>query len=284
MVMKHCTGWYDMNYNNIEKIVIAPQIVVYKNIFKYSQEMIELLDKPNKDSILDPWRNWYEQGERRGMLFGKKHIPDNSDTKTSAKEKIYLKEIYDITNFINNDYFNQFKDSGIWPDFISDWSVLNSIEDQIYIDYFKYECEKEVLFKRPPEQLMMDYHIDEFALPNENKLRRHVATINFYLNDNYDGGDICVYDDVSKKSYRYKPGAGDAVIMPSTEPFYHAVKQYFNANRYFARTFLDYISDKHIEWDNKYKLDSNMTEEEYVNNNMQLIKISPDEIVVERNR
>ena len=72
--------------------------------------------------------------------------------------------------------------------------------------------------------------------------------------------------------------------MPSTEPFYHAVKQYFNANRYFARTFLDYISDKHIEWENKYKLDSNMTEEEYVNNNMQLIKISPDEIVVERNR
>ena len=272
-----------MKYANVEKINIAPQIVVYKNIFKSNQDMIDLLDKDNADSILDPWRDWYEQGERRGILFNKHNTPSESDTLVAKKEKEYLKEIYDITDFINTDYFNEFKDNGTWPDFISDWNALKSIEDEIYIDYFKYEHEKEKRFSRPPEKLLMDYHIDEFPLPNEIKFRRHVATINFYLNDSYDCGEICAYDDISKKSYKYKPTPGDAVIMPSTEPFYHAVKQYFNSNRYFARTFLDYVSSKNISWESKYKLDSNgvMTESEYVEQDLQLIKISTDEITIE---
>jgi hypothetical protein len=92
-----------------------------------------------------------------------------------------------------------------------------------------------------------------------------------------------VYDDVSKKSYKYKPMPGDAVIMPSTEPFYHGVKQYFNSNRYFARTFLDYVSDKNIAWESKYIVepDAVMTESEYVGNDLQIIKISTNEITVE---
>ena len=273
-----------MSYTNIEKIIVAPQIVVYKNIFKYSQQMIDLLDTQNKQSILDPWRDWYEQGERRGVLFNCLDVPTEEDTDTARKEKLFLKEIYDITNFINTDYFNDFRVSGTWPEFIDNWDKLKSIEQEIYIDYFKYEHEKEQRFNRPPEQLLMDYHIDEFAIPNEVKFRRHVATINFYLNDNYSGGDICVYDDISKKSYRYKPSPGDAVIMPSTAPFYHAVKQYFNANRYFARTFLDYVSDKNIYWENRYTLNEDdpqiLSEEDYVGHDMQLIKIATDEIVV----
>jgi len=270
-----------MDYTDIQKIVIAPQIVVYKNIFKHSKDMIDLLDNDNRDSILDPWRDWYQQGQRRGMLFGKlKDVPNSS---IAIKEKEYLTEIYNITDFINKDYFNDFKVSGVWPDFILDWNKLQSIEDEIYIDYFKYEHEKEKRFNRPAEQLLMDYHIDEFPILNEIKFRRHVATINFYLNDNYDGGEICVYDDISKKSYKYKPMQGDAVIMPSTEPFYHAVKQYFNANRYFARSFLDYVSDKNISWQSKYSLDNNqiITESDYVEQDLQLIKISTEEITIE---
>ena len=278
--MKQYIGLDKMNYTDIQKIVIAPQVVVYKNIFKHSKDMIDLLDSDNLESILDPWRDWYQQGQRRGMLFGKlKDVPNSS---TAIKEKEYLTEIYNITDFINKDYFNDFKKSGTWPDFILDWDKMKSIENEIYIDYFKYEHEKEKRFNRPPEQLLMDYHIDEFPLPGETKLRRHVATINFYLNDDYSDGDICVYDDVSKKSYRYKPMPGDAVIMPSTEPFYHAVKQYSSANRYFARTFLDYVSDSHISWESKYKLDlnDNITEADYVGQDLQLIKISTDEIII----
>jgi hypothetical protein len=69
------------------------------------------------------------------------------------EEKEYLKEIYEITDFINNDYFNEFKNNGTWPEFILDWNKLKSIEDEIYIDYFKYEHEKEKRFNRPAEKL-----------------------------------------------------------------------------------------------------------------------------------
>jgi hypothetical protein len=78
--------------------------------------------------------------------------------------------------------------------------------------------------------------------------------------------------------------AGDAVIMPSTEPFYHGVKQYFNADRYFARTFLDYVSDKNIPWKSKYFLDKNnnfaILESDYVDQNLQIIKIDTNEIII----
>ena len=272
-----------MSYKDIEKIVVAPQIVVYKNIFKHSQELIDLVEEDREDSVLDPWREWYHQGKRKGMFFNGK-VDLSSGSNLAIKEKQYLKEIYDITSFINEDYLKEFKDSGIWPNFILDWRKLDTIEDQIYIDYFKYEYEKEKVFGRPEGQPLMDYHIDELPIPNEIKMRRHVATINFYLNNNYSGGDICVYDDVSKKSYRYKPMAGDAVIMPSTEPFYHGVKQYFNADRYFARTFIDYVSNSHIPWESKYVVatsdDFHMSESEYVGQDLQIIKIDANEIVV----
>jgi hypothetical protein len=78
-----------MSYENIEKIIIAPQIVVYKNIFKYSQELIDLLEEDNVDSILDPWRDWYEQGQRRGMLFDS-GLSLDSGTDIAIKEKKYL--------------------------------------------------------------------------------------------------------------------------------------------------------------------------------------------------
>ena len=61
-----------MSYKDIEKIVVAPQIVVYKNIFKHSQELIDLVEEDREDSVLDPWREWYHQGKRKGMFFNGK--------------------------------------------------------------------------------------------------------------------------------------------------------------------------------------------------------------------
>jgi hypothetical protein len=267
-------------YKNTKKIVIAPQIVVYKNIFKYSKELIDLLKEDNKDSIIDSWVDWYSHGQRRRVSFDKFNLISDKDLDIVKKEKKYLKEIYNITDFINTDYFNQFKDNGTWPNFIEDWKKMKSIEDVLYIDYFMYDEIKQNKIPKEPNDLLMDYHIDEFEMSNNLRKRRHVATLNFYLNDEYEGGEICAYDNISKKSYKYKPSTGDVVIMPSTEPFYHAVKQYHGANRYFARTFLDYISKEDVAWDNKYRLEGNIIDIEFVKKDLQLIKINTEEILV----
>ena len=73
-------------YADIEKIVIAPQIVVYKNIFKFSQELIDLVEEDIPDSILDPWREWYHQGKRKGMFFNSK-MDLHSGNELEIKEK-----------------------------------------------------------------------------------------------------------------------------------------------------------------------------------------------------
>ena len=68
---------------NIEKLVVAPQIVIYKNIFKYSKELIDLLENDNMDSLFSPWREWYEQGYRKNVEY----INDNTTNLRSSRAR-----------------------------------------------------------------------------------------------------------------------------------------------------------------------------------------------------
>jgi predicted 2-oxoglutarate/Fe(II)-dependent dioxygenase YbiX len=134
--------------------------------------------------------------------------------------------------------------------------------------------------KLKKDDLMMYYHVDEFRIPGQYKKRRNVVTINFYLNNDYTDGDICMYDSISKKSFRYKPGPGDVVIMPSTSPFYHAVRTYAEADRYFLRTFIEYpvneTEEGSYDWE-KLKEE----EDKFIKNDLQLIHVSSNDIIVE---
>lgn len=256
------------NKPNIDKIIIAPQIVVYKNIFKNSNELVNTLASDNPGSTFSNWRKWYEQGYRKEADLYQTTKIELNDSEIIKKEKTFLKEIQGIIELIQKDYFDSFRD-GIWPDFIKDWNKLKEKKNLLYIDYFKYDIEKIGV----REDLMMDYHVDEFLSVNETKTKRHVITINLYLNDDYDGGEICAYDSISDKSYKYKPRPGDIVVMPSTEPFYHAVKSFSNADRYFLRTFIDYEIEAPIEQKKENnKVDGmNEEEQEYVKNDSQIL-------------
>lgn len=268
-------------FGDIKKIVVAPQIVIYRNIFKNSREIIDLLEKDRDVSFFTKWRDWYGQGFRKdadGSLLNK--INTDNDVNLN-KEKDYILEINRCMNFIKADYFKDFPEhSGVWPSFIKNWNSLINDNKQYYIDFFRYDIKKQ--YKEYPGELMMQYHIDEMPVPGETKEYRHVATVNFYLNDEYKGGEICVYDSISNNIYKYKPQVGDAVIMPSTEPFYHAVKPFYLADRYFLRAFIDSEVAKEDEWKQKYDLGSQIeTEESYVEKDLQIIKISLGSTLIE---
>lgn len=245
-----------------EKLVIAPQIVVYKNLFKNSSGLIDELELDKYNSVFSKWNSWYDQGLRKNCSFSTNTEKDNLET-------LYLKEIVDCIDYIKQDYFSEFgKDGGIWPDFIKDWDLVTRKNTISYLDYFKYDSRS---YNDDETTYKMEYHVDDFLLESNASGMRHIVTINFYLNDNYDGGEICAYDSASGKSYKYKPKAGDAVVMPSTQPFYHAVKN-FNADRYFLRSFVDYHVSGDIDWDKMMK-----AQEEYVLNDMQIVKIKSEE-------
>jgi hypothetical protein len=251
-----------------QKVIVAPQIVIYKNIFKNSKGLIDVLENDNIDSSFSNWERWYEQGYRKHSTFNILNHQANQENK-------YLLEISNIINFINEDYFDEFgKNNGIWPSFIKDWNIVKDNKKQFDIDYFKYDIKK--IGKRPQDKLMMEYHVDDFLLENTVQSMRHVITINFYLNNEYFGGEICAYDAVSGKSYMYKPSPGDAVVMPSTEPFYHAVKPFQDFDRYFLRVFIDYPVPGNLnlnEFNKKYL--------EYVNQDLQMIITSFAEEIVD---
>lgn len=241
-----------------EKIIVAPQIIIYKNLFKNSENLIKELEHDKDDSLFSKWETWYSQGYRKQATFNSKEL-------LSSNEFIYLKEIYDNIDYIKKDYFEMFKgNNGIWPSFIKDWDHIIEQKDIVYIDYFKYNSRSQ---NHDKNLNAMDYHVDDFLLDSDSNGMRHVITINFYLNNSYSGGEICAYDSYSGKSYKYKPNPGDAVVMPSTAPFYHAVKD-FDSERYFLRSFVDYYVDGKNDWDELLKNQKN-----YVLNDMQIIKI-----------
>jgi len=254
----------------MKKIIVAPQIVIYKNFFKHNSELINILKNDNNDSQFCNWNKWYEQGFRKNCVHTISENPNEVN-----KEKKYLDEFCNIINFIKKDYFSEFEnENGIWPSFISDWEFLKKEIKTFEIDYFKYDIEK--LKDRQEDKLLMEYHVDDFLIYDNVKHSRHIATINLYLNDDYSGGEICAYDSITKKSYKFKPSAGDFIIMPSTKPFYHAVKVFKKADRYFLRTFIDYPVDG-IKDINQY----NKEYENYIFNDRQMLKIKLDEETVE---
>jgi hypothetical protein len=282
--------WWDKlntNYSSIEKIIIAPQIVVYKNIFKHSKEIIDLLQESRDTSFFNNWRDWYKQGFRRDADPDLLKTINTSDNQNLILEKQYIEEINDCMKFIRKDYLNEFeKENGIWPSFIKSWENLKEEDRNYWIDFFRYDHKVQSTIKA--SGLTMDYHVDEIPVPGEKKLYRHVATVNFYLNNEYDGGQICVYDSISNNTYMYKPMPGDAVIMPSTEPFYHGVKPFAKSDRYFLRAFIDAEVHNEVEWISKYEviagkdsLSNVTTEEDYVKKDLQIIQIKSDSNLIE---
>jgi len=241
--------------NDIKKIIIAPQIVVYRNIFKHSKELINLLKTDHPHSLFSKSVPWYGNGIRKDFMFLKNDPIPSKGSEYLQKEESYIRELSEATDFIHKDYFNEFgRDKGIWPSFIKNWDQLDRVQNYYGFDYFHYMIESKRKNYPDSGSLMMDYHVDEFPVKDEKVNQRKVITINYYLNDEYTGGEICAYDSLSNKNYKYKPAPGDAVVMPSTSPFYHAVLSYDKFDRHFLRTFINY--DNPEEWVDESSADS----------------------------
>lgn len=106
----------------------------------------------------------------------------------------------------------------------------------------KYFNKIDVLENKMTMQYHTDYIISQRDMPGE----KFHTTCTFYINDNYNGGDIefFVNDDITN----HKPKAGDIVIFPSGEPYFHGVKTIPDGNKFFIRNFVMYDYDGSNEW------------------------------------
>ncbi len=94
--------------------------------------------------------------------------------------------------------------------------------------------------------MTMQYHTDYIISQKDMPGEKFHTTCTFYINDNYNGGEIEFYLD--GKTITHKPKAGDIVIFPSGEPYYHGVKTIPDGNKFFIRNFIMYDYDGSEEW------------------------------------
>ena len=248
-------------YDLTKKIIVAPQIVIYSNLIKNCDKFLNIIDNKDKKSLLWPeWKQWYQQGKFMSQVFSKnKLIINEFDNKDLQLEKEFLQNIIEAFNFVKEDYFKDYANKkGNWPSYLNEWEKIKQFnKDFISIDIYKYDdnyVEKDDL-----NNLMLQYHVDEIPeLANKN-INHKLITLTIYPNDNYNGGEICFYDEISNKAYEYKPKAGDITIFPSAAPFYHGVKYFNGASRYFMRIFIFNENEKEKD----YKLDFNQFQKEH---------------------
>lgn len=247
-----------LEYNLIKQTNVAPQIIVYNNILKDSNEIIDIIENNERvDSLWPKWEPWYKQGKNIHQLFYRDQaIIEENDSENLKKEKIVLQNIFDVYDFIKKDYLNKYNENnGKWPSYINQWDKIREKSDPIDINIYRYDVDR--FDKINEDELMMQFHVDEMP-ENAHSLNLHqVVTITFYLNENYEGGEVCFYDEDQNKAYEYKPRTGDATAFPSSAPFYHGVNHFTGSNRYFMRIFINYSSEGDTDWIKNNKNDYN---------------------------
>ncbi len=106
-------------------------------------------------------------------------------------------------------------------------------------------------------QLAMQYHTDFIISKTNVPGFKFWITALLYINDDYEGGEISfkIFKDATKMSsdaefdrFKYKPRAGDMLIIPSHHPYWHGVCKTTSNQKLFIRMFWGYNYAGSPEW------------------------------------
>lgn len=235
----------------VEKI--DPKILVFKNAFKESKDLIEYLEKKSEE-----WTGWYTFGNKISLdipTYDSKNFPSEHDWQEVILNNLQDKPLQDLckTFFEVTRYYVE--SLGINLD---SWVFYES-------DVCKYVSDAGV-----SENYAMNYHTDFRQSRADEPGDKFEITCVFYLNEEYDGGEISfrIFDENLSKlvtEIDYKPSWGDVIIFPSKHPYYHGVKILTSGTKYIVRTYWRYwyegspeiVKEKEKysqqEWDNMMK-------------------------------
>jgi len=251
--------------NQFKKIELLKHVLVYKNLLDYNQDLIDLL---NSSKTFHNCSTWCEHENnlgpvvdaaylhsfrelKRGNLINGFSVEFNhkkffewgkntTNTFDNSKNIFLKKERQEIeSKLLSNiiklkhetliDYINTYKDDDFWPvplEKIKEMSQPNNPNDYSQFSFFKYDYV-------PSEWPLLDFHTDATTTGPE-----HIISTMFYLNDNYDEGEI-KFITAENKIICYKPKAGDIIVFPSFFPYFHSANYPINGSRYTIRTSLD---------------------------------------------
>lgn len=223
---------------------ITPFVRIYKNLFKNINNTLDVVKKSidqNSDLYIKKWYGWEPYGIMSSSDFNivKKEFDDGS----SIEQYSTLLEINSLYKFVAIDYLQDKKDFAILPKYINEFELKSSKWINSEISILKHELSENKI-------MQMDYHTDEYIFNSEARSNKFILTINFYLNDDYMGGEISFTkdDEDPVTILNYKPEAGDIVVYPSFNPYFHGVAPLESGEKYLIRTFLKWDYEGSEDW------------------------------------
>lgn len=220
------------NFEDIEWEELVPGVILYKNMLKDPKVAYKIMMESESDSkgqhFFKDWTPWAQYG----TYTQSKQPQEWPEEKT---EMFYLeKALFDeVANSYDKAVSHYFKHTNI-P--IPEGARYSG---QSWCKYFN-----QIDMLR--NNMTMQYHTDFIISQKEMPGEKFHTTCTFYINDNYNGGDIEFY--IDGKFVNHKPKAGDLMIFPSGEPYYHGVKTIPDGNKFFIRNFVMFDYDGSKEW------------------------------------
>jgi hypothetical protein len=221
---------------DLDFIVIYPKINVYKNLFNNIDNFLENAKKAKV------WQEWYTFGEMLSLQENQikfnsfptkeEFISSRFLYKESPEDKLRAElttEVGEIFYDVTSHYLNMNPDL-TFPNWVKSPASINK--------YFNGSSIS--------ENYSMNYHTDYIQPESEMPGFKFAITTTFYINDDYQDGEICFI--INDHNISYKPKKGDVIVFPSKHPYYHAVKKSTGADRYMIRSFWQYEYEGSEEW------------------------------------
>jgi hypothetical protein len=226
-----------MNNDNFTSFELLPKVRVYQGLLPDVDKLLDIMKASERDSngqyFFTPWVKW----GTFGIYSHQKHIGQLpfSDHPREQEEKYLSDRTFEAYNIALEHYKKTYN-----IDFPNTASLQKS-------SFSKYDGN----LPKPKNNLAMQYHTDFIISERDMPGSKFLLTCTTYINDDYEGGEIEFYFD--DKFYPYKPKAGDLMIFPSQEPYWHGVKAVNNGHKYLVRNYLVYDYDGSPEWLEKQK-------------------------------
>ena len=221
------------NIDNLSFFELYPGIRVYQNMLSNPQKAYDILLRSESESegkyYIKEWSKW--------SVFGRYATDKWEDDLSSIEKNEIFNEEKSLAEEIRESY-----EKAVWHYFSTTGIEIPENGALTNSSYCKYDANLDFL----KNSLTMQYHTDYIISQKDMPGDKFHTTCTFYINDNYEGGDIEFY--IDGKIITYKPKGGDILIFPSTEPYWHGVKTITSGNKFFVRSFIMYPYEGSKEW------------------------------------
>jgi predicted 2-oxoglutarate/Fe(II)-dependent dioxygenase YbiX len=220
--------------SQLEYVEIYPKVDVYRNVLKDPKQMYDVMKESETTSegkyflnTWDPWAHFGTYTQKKDLREVESEIQSEE---MFIKEKAFVDEVEDAYSRVIMDYVQR---HGIeLPKF---WRFSGC-------SYSKYRPALDLMNNK----MTMQYHTDHITSQKDMPGDKFFITCTMYINDDYEGGDIEFL--IDGELINHKPKAGDILVFPSTEPYYHGVKTIGENEKFFVRNFIMVPSDGTKEW------------------------------------